>query len=66
MFGPQFSAVDAFYAPVASRCKTYGVALEPQSQAYVDALLAHPSTRAFCEAGQRESWVLDFNEFDID
>jgi len=29
-------------------------------------LLAHPSTQAFVEAGKRESWRLDFNEFDMD
>ena len=66
LFGDRFCAVDAFYAPVASRLLTYGVALKPESQAYVDALLQHPSTQAFFEAGKRESWVLEFNEFDIE
>ena len=65
LFGEGFCAVDAFYAPVASRFRTYGVSLRPESQAYVDALLAHPATEAFYEAGQRESWVLESNEFDI-
>jgi glutathione S-transferase len=66
LFGEHFSAVDAFYAPVASRFHTYGVTLEPESQRYVDALLNHPATLEFYAAGQRESWVMDFNEFDID
>jgi glutathione S-transferase len=66
LFGAHFCAVDAFYAPVASRFRTYGVALGPESQAYSDALLAHPATQAFYEAGQRESWVLEFSEFDIE
>jgi glutathione S-transferase len=66
LFGANFCAVDAFYAPVASRFRTYGVALRPESQAYTDALLAHPATQAFYAAGQAESWVLEFNEFDID
>ncbi|MDC1288349.1 glutathione S-transferase [Gammaproteobacteria bacterium] len=65
LFGENFCAVDAFYAPVASRFRTYGITLRPESQAYADALLAHPATQAFCEAGQRESRVLEFNEFDI-
>ena len=65
LFGENFSAVDAFYAPVASRFRTYGIVLRPESQAYVDALLVHPATEAFCEAGRRESWVLESNEFDI-
>ncbi len=66
LFGANFCAVDAFYAPVASRCRTYSVTLGAESQAYTDALLAHPATQAFYAAGQAESWVLEFNEFDID
>ena len=66
LFGEQFSAADAFYAPVASRFQTYGVALQPDSQRYVEALLNHPATLEFYTAGQRESWVMDFNEFDMD
>jgi glutathione S-transferase len=65
LFGENFCAVDAFYAPVASRLRTYEVPLGAQSQAYADILLAHPATEAFYEAGLRESWVLEFNEFDI-
>ena len=65
LMGDQFSAVDAFYAPVASRCQTYQLALNADSQAYVDTLLAHPSTQAFFQAGKQESWVLEFNEFDL-
>jgi len=66
LFGERFCAVDAFYAPVASRFQTYGVALQPDSQRYVEALLNHPATLEFCAAGQRESWVLDFIEFDME
>jgi glutathione S-transferase len=66
LFGENFCAADAFYAPVASRFRTYGVTLRPESRAYVDALLAHPATAAFCAAGRCESRVLEFNEFAID
>jgi glutathione S-transferase len=66
LFGDNFCAVDAFFAPVASRFQTYGVTLQQGSQGYVDALLNHPATREFCAAGQRESWVLEFNEFDLE
>jgi glutathione S-transferase len=66
LFGAEFCAVDAFYAPVASRFRTYGIALDTESQAYADSLLAHPATQAFCEAGRCESWVLDACELDID
>ncbi len=66
LFGDSFCAVDAFFAPVASRFQTYGVTLQQGSQSYVDALLNHPATLEFCAAGQRESWVLEFNEFDLE
>jgi glutathione S-transferase len=64
LFGESFCAVDAFYAPVASRFRTYSVTVNPASQSYVDALLNHPAVVEFYEAGKRESWVLDFIEFD--
>ena len=64
LFGERFSAVDAFYAPVASRFRTYNVPLKPGSQAYVEALLDHPATREFYAAGARETWVLEHVELD--
>jgi len=66
LFGEHFCAVDAFYAPVASRMRTYGVNLQQDSQRYADALLNHPATLEFYAAGERESWVMEFNEFDMD
>jgi glutathione S-transferase len=44
--GQAFSAVDAFYAPVAFRIQSYGLSVDPVSAAYVDRLL---STRAMQE-----------------
>ena len=41
--GEQFTAVDAFFAPVAFRFRTYGIVLTDRSQAYVDKLLNHPA-----------------------
>lgn len=64
LFGAGFGAADAFFAPVASRFRSYSVPLASADQAYVDALLEHPATREFCEAGERESWIMEFNEFD--
>lgn len=64
LFGEKFCAADAFYAPVASRFRTYNVMLKPDSQRYVDTLLNHPATIEFYEAGKRESWVMEINEFD--
>ncbi|MDH3389451.1 MAG: glutathione S-transferase [Gammaproteobacteria bacterium] len=64
LFGERLCAADAFFAPVASRFRTYRVALRPDSQRYVDALLAHPATLEFYAAGCRESWIIEEIEFD--
>lgn len=65
LFGETFCAVDAFYVPVATRFHTYRVDLSPQSQRYVDALLAYPSTLEFHNAAQKETWIMSHCEFDI-
>jgi glutathione S-transferase len=41
--GNQFTAVDAFFGPVAFRFRTYGILLGDRSQAYVERLLTHPA-----------------------
>jgi glutathione S-transferase len=66
LFGENFCAADAFFAPVASRFQTYGVNLQQDARRYVDTMLNHPAMLEFYEAGQRESWVLEFNEFDLE
>lgn len=45
--GGTFGIVDAFYTPVATRFRTYGVSLKPDCQAYVDQLLARPDFLAW-------------------
>lgn len=44
LFGA-YSLADAFFAPVASRVATYGLAVGREAQAYVAAHLAHPAFR---------------------
>ena len=41
LFG-EFSAADVMFAPVATRCKTFGLPLSETGAAYVAAVLAHP------------------------
>jgi glutathione S-transferase len=41
--GPAFTAVDAFFTPVAFRVQTYGLSLDAAASAYVARLLALPS-----------------------
>ena len=54
--GPDFTAADAFYAPIASRCKTYGLKLKDTiSQEYIERLFDHPAVQEWVEAGIRET-----------
>jgi len=66
LFGEKFCAADAFFAPVASRFRTYGISIDGPSEAYVSALLSHPATAAFYQDAKAETWVMDHNELDID
>lgn len=54
LFGAAPTIADAFYTPVATRCRTYGIPLGAASQRYVDALLAEPAFRRWEEAAVRE------------
>ena len=54
--GERFTAVDAFYAPVAFRAQTYGPPLSSQARGYVDRLLALPSMREWYDAALQEPW----------
>jgi glutathione S-transferase len=54
--GQAFTAVDAFYAPVAFRIQTYGLSLDPACMAYVERLLALPAMREWYAAGLAETW----------
>jgi glutathione S-transferase len=58
LFGASPTIADAFYTPVATRFRTYGVALGPESRAYASALLENPAFRAWEEAGNREPWSM--------
>ena len=53
LFG-DFTNADAMYAPVVSRFVTYGVALDPNAQAYVDAVMALPAMQEWYAAGASE------------
>jgi glutathione S-transferase len=54
--GKAFSAVDAFFAPVAFRAQTYGLKFDPVSNAYLQRLLALPSMQRWYAAGLAERW----------
>lgn len=53
--GPQFGAVDAFFAPVAWRIRTYGLDVGA-GQAWVDHVIAHPAMQQWQAEALAETW----------
>lgn len=54
--GATFTAVDAFFAPVAFRLQTYGISLDASCDAYTQRLLELPSMREWYAAALIEPW----------
>lgn len=54
--GSSFTAVDAFFAPVAFRVQSYDLKLSDNAMAYVKHLLALPAMQAWYQAALLESW----------
>lgn len=63
--GAAFTAVDAFYAPVAFRLQTYGVSLDERCDAYAANLRALPAMREWYEAALVEPWREAAHEAEI-
>jgi len=57
-----FSLADVFYAPVAYRFRTYGVAPTGAAAAYLAAFLAHPFLREWENAALAETTIVDADE----
>lgn len=53
--GAQFTLIDAFYAPVAFRIRTYGLDVGP-GQAWVDRIIDHPAMRQWEREALAEPW----------
>jgi glutathione S-transferase len=54
--GKRFTAVDAFYAPVATRVQTYGLQLPEPAAGYVRRLLDLAAVKEWVSAGIAEPW----------
>ncbi|KQO49885.1 glutathione S-transferase family protein [Sphingomonas sp. Leaf257] len=54
--GDRFSAVDAFYAPVAFRVRTYGIDVGAVAAAWVETVLAHPAVLDWEAQALAETW----------
>ena len=53
----EFSIADAFYAPVAARLRSYGVALPTEAQAYVECIYQWPLFQRWYQAALAETEV---------
>jgi glutathione S-transferase len=65
LVGRQFTAVDAFFAPVATRVQTYGLALSQPAAQYVQQMLHLPPVIEWMEAGIAEPWRDAGHEVDM-
>ena len=54
--GGEFTAADAFYAPVAFRIQTYSPPIDAAANAYAQRLLALSSMRAWYASARAETW----------
>jgi glutathione S-transferase len=54
--GRDFTAVDAFYAPVAFRIQSYGLQLGADAMTYAQRLLDLPAMRKWYDAALAETW----------
>jgi glutathione S-transferase len=54
--GAEFTAVDAFFAPVIFRVQTYGISLAPAAAAYVQTMLTNPAMREWETAALAEDF----------
>lgn len=63
--GDAFTAVDAFFAPVAFRIQSYAPPLDAAANAYARRLLALPSMREWYQAALKEAWREPGHEAEI-
>jgi glutathione S-transferase len=62
--GEQFTALDAFFAPVAYRIRTYGLDVGA-GQAWVDRVIAHPAMQQWEAEALAETWREVSHEEDL-
>lgn len=62
--GPDFTAADAFFAPVAFRIRTYGLDMGA-GQTWVEHVLAHPAMRQWETEALTETWREEAHEAEL-
>lgn len=63
--GSQFTAVDAFFAPIVFRAQTYALPLSARANEYCARILALPSMQAWYEAALAETWRDEDHESEV-
>lgn len=63
--GVEFSAVDAFFAPVAFRVRSFGLVLSDAANGWVGSVLDHPAMREWEAAALAETWRDQAHEDEI-
>ncbi|PAX08614.1 glutathione S-transferase family protein [Sphingomonas lenta] len=63
--GPDFSVVDAFYAPVAYRVRTYDLHVGEPGRRWVEHVLAHPAMLDWEAQALTESWREESHETEL-
>jgi len=58
----EWSAADAFYAPVVTRFRTYGFALEGAAKLYADAVWENPLVAELRQQADAEPWEIELGE----
>lgn len=58
LFG-RFGAADAMFAPVVHRFRTYAIEVSPQTQAYMEAMMALPAFQEWTRDGLAETLVIE-------
>jgi glutathione S-transferase len=61
LFG-NFSIADAYFAPIGTRIKTYGLPVPPAISAYIERVQALPGIKAWIDGGLAEKDFLPFEE----
>ncbi|MEE2741147.1 MAG: glutathione S-transferase family protein [Pseudomonadota bacterium] len=63
--GATFTAIDAFFAPVAFRVRSYGLDVGPAAQKWVDHMLSHPAMKQWEMEALAETWREESHEAEI-
>jgi glutathione S-transferase len=62
LFGAEFGVADAYFAPIGTRIKTYGLPVPARITAYIERVLALPGVKAWIDDALAEKDFLQFEE----